>query len=393
MESPAPMADPPVADRNIDLTRPGIWSAPLPATAAAYPAIRYADPENVHRGLFSRVGWFPRADAAPPHAIYVLFLGAAEAIEKHAPAIADINARGSDILVFEFAGQGRSGRFLANPRKVHAAPNGFDLCTYSLMEFLRSPLFRAVRQRGFSQDRPLVAVGYSLGGHFLARAMFQAPVFARRFQRLVYVNPVVAMNTASTMAWRIAQQLIACFSIHRLGRSDEFVPGHGRFHPADRPLEKSGVGSDPERHAWLCQFYRDNPQLTMWGMTYGWFHEANRSLMKLWDHVLERERAQPMPRLITGAKQTGKRPFLGTQTRIPTLVISSMRDTIVVAHYVQRFAKAIGADLLVLATAKHEPTQEPPSIREATLDAVAAWVRNPDDPGITDRPEMKLRRS
>ena len=149
---------------DLELTQEFIRRVRLPRTSAAYPHIRYADGCNDGQTLFSRVGWFPTTAAEKPKNIYVLFVGTAEAIEKHAPAITDVRARGNDILVFEFAGQGASGRFLSDPRKVHAMPNGFDMWTDSLKEFLRSDLFRAVRQRGYDHDVNVIdMVNKSLG--------------------------------------------------------------------------------------------------------------------------------------------------------------------------------------------------------------------------------------
>ena len=376
---------------DFELTQEFIRQVKLPQTSAAYPHIRYADGCADGDELFSRVGWFPTTASGKPKTIYVLFVGTAEAIEKHEPAITDVRARGNDILVFEFAGQGASGRFLSDQRKVHAMPNGFDMWTDSLKEFLRSDLFRTVRQRGYDNSVDVVALPYSLGGHMFARLMQEEPAFSRRFTRIVYVNPVVAMNSASTMVMRTFQQLAAWFSVNKPGKAEEFVPGHGRFHPADRPLEKSSIGSDHERHEWICKFYRDNEHLAMWGMTYGWFHEANRSLSKMWDIVIDGEAKNPFFALWSRARD--KEVPRKNDTRIPTLVISSHNDTIVIAHYVQRFAEYIGADTLHLPRAKHEPSQEPPPIRESTFDAVAAWVADPETPSLPQSLDVRLSKN
>ena len=93
---------------NYDLNQEFISQVELPKTSADYPQIRYVDAANIDRALFSRVGWFPAAEGIKRKSIYVLFVGTAEAIEKHAPAIADVCARGNDVMVFEFAGQGRA---------------------------------------------------------------------------------------------------------------------------------------------------------------------------------------------------------------------------------------------------------------------------------------------
>ena len=371
-----------------DLSCEFIAELPLPRTAAAYPHIRYGDDANLGRDLFSRVGWFPTTSGTAPKTIYVLFVGTAEAIEKHGPAIADVRALGNDLIVFEFAGQGASGRFLADARKVHAMPDGFDMWTDSLKEFLRSDLFRAARQRGYDHRIEVVALAYSLGGHMFARLIQEAPAFAKRFTRIVYVNPVVAMNSAGTMLMRIGQQLFARFSVKEAGKADDFVPGHGRHHPGDRPLEKSSIGSDAERHAWMCRFYHDNEHLGMWGMTYGWFHEANRSLTKMWAIITKGETWNPFVWL-WGELANRNLPRENVSP-VPTLVISSQRDTIVIAHYVRRFATYIGADKLILPKAKHEPSQEPPPIREGTFDAVAAWVANPSAPPIPQTSDIRF---
>ena len=376
---------------DFDLTKEFIAEVDLPKTAAAYPHIRYADDANRSRGLFSRVGWFPTTATDAPKNIYVLFVGTAEAIEKHGPAITDVRALGNDILVFEFAGQGASGRFHSDHRKVHALPNGFDMWTNSLKEFLRSDLFRSVRQRGYDHKSGVVALPYSLGGHMFARLMQEEPAFTRRFTRIVYVNPVVAMNSAGSMIMRLIQQLSAGFSVRKSGKAEDFVPGHGRFHPGDRPLEKSSIGSDLERHEWICKLYHENEHLAMWGMTYGWFHEANRSLSKMWDIIIDGEAKNPF--FSFWSKARNAEVSRKNETRAPTLVISSHADTIVIAHYVQRFARYIGADVLHLPRAKHEPSQEPPPIRESTFSAVAAWVANPDEPDIPPSLDVRLSRN
>jgi alpha-beta hydrolase superfamily lysophospholipase len=373
---------------SYDLSRQFITDIALPRTAQAYPRISYADEANAGRGLFSRTGWYPTDTGGAPKAIYVLIVGTAEAIEKHAPAIADVRARGNDVLVFEFAGQGGSGRFLADGRKVHTPRDGFDMWTDSLKELLRCELFRAVRRRGYDHGIPVVALPYSLGGHMFARMIQEAPAFARRFTHIVYVNPVVAMNTAGSMAMRIVQQIYARCIVMRPGRADDYVPGHGRFHPGDRPLEKSSIGSDRARHQWLCDFYHANPHLAMWGMTNGWFVEANRSLTQLWDGIIDNAAKSPFVRIRGEFKS---QPVLsGNLTRVPTLVVSSQLDTIVIAHYVRRFARHIRADVLELPYAKHEPSQEPPPIRESTFDAVGAWVQDPVCPEIPRTAEIRF---
>ncbi|MEM8972649.1 MAG: alpha/beta hydrolase [Pseudomonadota bacterium] len=376
---------------DFDLNQEFIARVALPKTSIAFPHIRYASESEWSAGLYCRAGWFPTTAAAAPKNIYVLFVGTAEAIEKHEPAIADVRARGNDILVFEFSGQGASGRFLPDPRKVHALPDGFDMWTNSLKEFLRSDLFRAVRQRGYDHDAGVIALPYSLGGHMFARLMQEEPAFSRRFTRIVYVNPVVAMNSAGSMAMRLIQQVSAWLSVSKPGKSEDFVPGHGRFHPGDRPLEKSSIGSDRERHEWICRFYRENEHLAMWGMTYGWFHEANRSMTRMWDIIIDGEAKNPF--FSFWSKARDKDIPRKNETRVPTLVISSHNDTIVIAHYVQRFAKYIGADTLHLPRAKHEPSQEPPPIRENTFDAVAAWVADPDNPNLPATSDIRLSKN
>lgn len=372
-----------------NLNQQFITEIALESTARAYPKIRYADTANLLRPLFARVGWFPAASGTTPRNVYVLFLGSAEAIEKHQPAIADICSRGNELLIFEYSGQGRSGRFHSDPKKVHAQRAGFDMWIDAMREFLHSGLFRAVRERALKRDAHLVAIAYSYGGHLFARMTLETPAYAHRFTRIVYVNPVIAMNTAGTMAMRYGQQFLARYRIIAAKKVEEYLPGHGGRHPGDRPLEKSPVGTDAERHEWLCRYYFDNPDLTMWGMTYGWFDEANRSIVKLWEQIFALEARKG---LSLWQRMTGKSHTPNPQ-RVPTLVIASRHDTLVVWHYVRRFARVIDADLLTLRTAKHEPTQEPPAIREATLKAVGAWVADPDAKAITDQPDMLYQRA
>jgi alpha-beta hydrolase superfamily lysophospholipase len=371
-----------------DFGKKFIVNTDLPATSAAYPEVRYAAGSDGPSVLYSRVAWFPATAGSPANNVYVLFVGTAESIEKHVPAISDVCARGNHVMVFEFAGQGGSGRFLLDQRKVHALPDGFDMWTDSLKEFMRSNVFRAARQLAYDGRLGFVALPYSLGGHMFARAMQEAPALSKRFTHIVYVNPVVAMNSARSMIARLGQQVFAAVSVAGRRKADEFVPGHGRHHPGDRPLEKSSIGSDRTRHEWICRFYHDNEHLAMWGMTYGWFHEANRSLSRMWAHISEGEANNPITWVAERIR--GRSLPRANVYRVPALVISSQQDTIVIAHYVRRFARYIGADLLLLPRAKHEPSQEPAQIREATFDAVAAWVRQPAAPAFTTSPDVRF---
>jgi alpha-beta hydrolase superfamily lysophospholipase len=196
------------------------------------------------------------------------------------------------------------------------------------------------------------------------------------------------MNSAGSMIARLGQQMYAAITVADHHRADEFVPGHGRHHPGDRPLEKSSIGTDRTRHDWICKFYHDNEHLAMWGMTYGWFHQANRSLSKMWRRISAGEANNPAAWIVERIR--GQKVPRTNAYRVPALVISSQKDTIVIAHYVRRFARYIGADLLLLPRAKHEPSQEPAPIREATFDAVAAWVKNSRQPAFAVSQEVQF---
>jgi alpha-beta hydrolase superfamily lysophospholipase len=243
----------------LDLSRPWIARIPLPRTSAQFPHIALADPAVT--APFARVAWFPSTNG-PASRVYLLFVGTAEAIEKHQPAVDDIRARGRDVLVFEFTGAGDSGRFLTDPLKVHSPRRGFDFWMASIGEFLDGAVFASVSEHARAKGASVVAMPYSLGGLHFARLLLREPDHARHFSHVVYINPALVFKSAgaSTLArhWAELKGRAAVL----VGQRDAFVPGHGRD-PADRPVTKSPlalmrrdtIGSTPSTAPipiWCC---------------------------------------------------------------------------------------------------------------------------------------------
>ncbi len=348
-----PIADPQFL-QSFDWLKKGIVHLDLPETCAKFPEIKLAVPENTPP--YSRVGWFPSTNGEG-NKIFVLFVGTGEAIEKHQPAIDALNARGRDVVVYEPPGQAGSGRWLNNPFKIYTPRHGFDFWMHGIQEFLESPIYAQIQNIAQQRkDSAIVALPYSLGGLLFARVMQKWPQLAEKFTHIVYVNPAVAFRSAGkTMLKRYYNAARVTAGV-ALGWRENYLPGHSEIAPYKRSVDKSRIGSDPFRHEWINNFYFWNPEKVMRGTTFGWFYEANRALTKLWWDM--------SVNMITGR----------AASKTPTAVILSGRDELSDQKMVKLLARRIGADIIMLPTAKHEPTQEPEHIRSGTFNSISAWI-------------------
>lgn len=119
-----------------------------------------------------RLGFLPRAAPAPASALthspargtVLLSTGRSEPIEKYAETAADLAARGFDVVLHEWAGQGLSGRYLAALLRAHV-PGGAARMLANTAEALRAlcPLLPG----------PWMAVAHSMGGGLTALALAQ----------------------------------------------------------------------------------------------------------------------------------------------------------------------------------------------------------------------------
>ena len=189
--------------------------------------------------------------------------GFTEFCEKYGAEATRFHAKGFNVLVIDWPGQGRSGHFGKNPLSVHCLD--FDQHLVALNQALSTV--------GLA-DQKLVLFGHSMGGHLALR-------FAARHrdcvERLILSAPMMAPPVMPVWFVRLAAGLFGWLGLER------FSPPFHRpwplervrhFHP-DNVLTRDAKGYEAQ-FIW----FDDAPDLRRSGPTIGWVNAAYRSAMR-----------------------------------------------------------------------------------------------------------------
>lgn len=282
-----------------------------------------------------RLGFWPAP--AGPRGSVLLLPGRCETLEKYAEQAADWTRRGFVAVGLDWRGQGGSSRFLANGHKGHVTD--FDLYLDDLAAAL--PVLLPA-----DAQRPAVAFGHSMGGHILLRFLAERP---HPFAAAVACAPMLGIRT-TPLPEPLARMVAA--AMVRRGLGEEYALGQTDWLPADPPFVGNPLTSDPARFLVGHVAYRDDPELALGGVTWGWLDAAFRSMRRLW------------------------RDARVAALTVPVLVLSAGGDRIVLSARQQAFATRLPRGRVrVYPGAQHELMMEADSIRDrvwADIDAFLA---------------------
>lgn len=267
-----------------------------------------------------------RALRSPGIGTALVLPGFGEFIEKYHETAADLLARGFDVYVMEWSGQGLSTRALRNHDKVHVP----DFARYLI------DLGRMVDTVLPPRDgaRPRLAIGHSLGAHLLLRYLKDHP---RAFDVLLFSSPMIDINYGRLPRW-LARAIVggAC----ALGLSRAYVFGARDYDRRRVRFEGNRLTSDPARflepHAWIGR----NPELSIGGPTFGWLRAAQHSIA------------------------TTERPGYCRDIRVPILVLAAAVDRVVSIEAARHLSKELpNATHIEFTDAAHELLRERDSVR------------------------------
>lgn len=281
-----------------------------------------------------RLGFWP-APAAPRGSV-LLLPGRCETLEKYAEQAADWTRRGFAAVGLDWRGQGGSSRFLANAHKGHVTD--FDLYLDDLAAAL--PVLLPADAPG-----PAVAFGHSMGGHILLRFLAERQ---HPFAAAVACAPMLGIRTAplpEPLARMVAAAMV------RRGLGEHYALGQTDWLPADPPFAGNPLTSDPARFLVGHVAYRDDPELALGGVTWGWLDAAFRSMRRLW------------------------RDARVVALTVPVLVLSAGGDRIVLSARQQAFATRLPQGRVrVYPRAQHELMMEVDSIRDRVWADIDAFL-------------------
>ena len=216
--------------------------------------------------------------------VCVLLHGQTEFIEKYAEVIGELNTRGFTVATFDWRGQGRSQRLLADPLKSYVRDFAqFDDDLQSFLEQVVRPL----------SDKPPIALAHSMGAHILLRTLHDRP---HAIRAAVMTAPMLAISTRGYPAW-LTRFVTALYS--GLGFGGDFAWGMAGRDPFLITFDTQLVTSDAARFARVQDFLKDHPDLRLAGPTWGWIEAAYRSMTRV--NAPGYAEAIPMPVLICGA--------------------------------------------------------------------------------------------
>jgi lysophospholipase len=284
-------------------------------------------------GIAIRYALFASAER-PIKGTVIILQGRNETIEKYFETVADLQARGFGVALYDLRGQGGSGRLLRDPFRGHV--ESFDDYVDDLEQFYTEIVLPDCRG-------PYFLLGHSTGSLI---ALLAAPRMVNRLERLVLVAPLLelakgALSPVSTR--RLVRVMWA------LGFGSRYVSGGPPGKPVPFALNK--LTSDPERYRRNQAIIEAAPHLALGGPTAGWLCAA------------------------LAASDTVRDPEFMARIHIPTLLIAPGADEVVSVAAIERYGQRLRCgSLLTIDGARHELLQEADMFREQFLAAFFAFV-------------------
>ncbi len=264
-----------------------------------------------------------------------LFQGRAEFIEKYFETVRELRARGFAVAMFDWRGQGLSGRALGDPFKGHVGD--FSEYEIDIDMFMNEVVLPDC-------PPPYFAIAHSMGGSVLMRIARQG---RRWFDRIVLSAPMLELAGArgSTMAKVTARAL------RLAGMGSSYIPGGGPAAQASGPFIGNPLTSDPVRHARTRAILEAEPRLGLGSPTVSWLNAAYRTMSEFAD------------------------PLYPGKIRQPLMLVAAGRDEIVSTPAIEDFAIRLRAGShLIVAGARHELMMEQDRYRVQFWAAFDAFV-------------------
>ena len=218
---------------------------------------------EVGDGTRLRYGYWQPDYTVPNATTVILFQGRASFIEKFETIINGLNARGFHVWAFDWRGQGLSSRMLPEIRKGHIdSYNTYLTDIHALLQRVILP-----RTQG-----PCVVLGQSMGSHLALRYMLDHP---HVFDRAILTAPLLDINTGGYS--KAMARVISAWAC-KVGLGSTFVLGHNAINPLREPFEGNMLTRNRQAFFKHRKLQKDNPALSIGGVTYGWIDATFKSI-------------------------------------------------------------------------------------------------------------------
>jgi lysophospholipase len=267
--------------------------------------------------------------------------GRTEFIERYFETVAELRRRGFAVVVFDWRGQGRSGREIDNPRKGYVR----DFAHYRRdLDAVRAEVLEP------HMPKPHFCLAHSMGG---AVALVGAREGWLPFERLVATSPMVDLCIVRITPWRRT----AARLLRWLGLGKSFIPGGGETPISTKPFEGNRLTSDRRRYLRNAAVAEAMGEGAIGDPTIAWTDAAFRMIGRFRD------------------------PRFPLEIRVPTLIVAAGADPVCATPAIERFAARLKAGhAIVIPGARHEILMERDAIRAefwAAFDAFVPGTPNP----------------
>jgi len=264
-----------------------------------------------------------------------LFTGRGEFIEKYFEVIGELLQRGFCVAAMDWRGQGRSTRFLKNPRKGHVG--SFDEYYRDLNRFIETIVLPEC-------TAPFFVLAHSMGASIVLKSLCHR----EWFNRAVLVSPMVGLSTH----W-VSQKTLKIFvqTATLSGFSGSFVPG-GKSRPfEERKFQNNNLTSDLARFQRAQAILKADPTLGLGSPTFGWMAAALNHLEDL------------------------QKDNFGETVSVPTLVVAGGHEQVVSYLAIETLCRKMPKGALVtIDGARHEIMMERDIYREQFWGAFDAFI-------------------
>lgn len=270
-----------------------------------------------------------------PEAIVIGLQGLSEFCEKYYETAQDMLDRNLAFTMMDWAGQGKSTRFLKNPHKRHATSFEDDLADLDM--FIKEHVIPL--QAAYKSTPPLIFLGHSMGAHIGLRYLARHP---DTIKCAIFSAPMIGIEAIRLMpAW--FQKLLSSF-LNMTGRNI-YVWGGGNWDQAVRQnADHNPFSHDPIRHKIHNEWCLHDPALQVGNITFGWIYEAIKSC-----HALQTELSM---------------------IKTPCVLAAAEYESIVDNHAIKKSVHIIPhSELLEIPDAQHEILVETDAARNLFLEA------------------------
>lgn len=270
----------------------------------------------------------------------VIMQGRAESVVKYAELIDELYQNGFSVFAFDHIGQGQSGRMVENPLQGYV--EHFDAYVEDAIELI-AKVMQNLKQSHTQQELPQYLLSHSMGGAIGTLLLERAP---HLFAKAVLCSPMYGIQTP--LPDKVARWLVTVgATLHRLlGIRSGYFLGQGDYKAV--PFEENKLTQSRIRYDWFEQYYNDNVDVRLGGVTFQWLAAALQAM----DQIKARADA----------------------VTTPILGFKAMRDDIVDNYAIDEiFARFTNAELIAVTDAKHEILFEQDQIRTPVIQRILAF--------------------